>query len=118
MKEHLLMKSLELTKQIVVKLQVEGIHSWDNCNIPEVDFLKYPHRHMFHITLYKSVEDSDREIEIIMLKRKIKEYLGEEPVMFYGLSCEMIAENILKQFDADKVEVLEDNENGAVITKL
>ena len=112
------MKNIEIEKKIVVKLQVEGIHSWDNCDLPEVDFLKYPHRHMFHITLHKSVMDSDREIEIIMLKRQIKEYLGDEPVMFYGLSCEMIAERILKQFDADYVEVLEDNENGAVITKL
>jgi hypothetical protein len=112
------MKSSKLIKQVIVRLQIEGIHSWDNCNIPDVDFLKYPHRHIFHIEVGASVEDSDREIEIIMLKRRIKEYLGDEPVMFYGLSCEMIAENILKQFDADYVIVLEDNENGAKITAI
>ena len=107
-----------VSKQVIVKLQVEGIHNWENCDIKEVEFLKYPHRHIFHIELAKSVDDSDREIEIIMLKRKIKEYLGDEPVLFDGKSCEMIAENLLRVFDADYVEVLEDNENGAKITKL
>ncbi len=111
------MKSSKLTKQIIVKLQVEGLHNWENCNIPDVDFLKYPHRHIFHIELAKSVEDSDREIEIIMLKRQIKEYLGTEPVRFNGLSCEMIGEDLLNQFDADYVIVLEDNENGAKISR-
>ena len=117
MKEHLHMKSSKLIKQIIVKLQVEGLHNWEGCNIPDVDFLKYPHRHIFHIEVAKSVMDSDREIEIIMLKRQIKEYLGTEPVRFGGMSCEMIAEEILIHFDADYVIVLEDNENGAKISR-
>ena len=112
------MKNIKLLKQVIVKSQVEGVHCWSKCNIGEVNFLKNLHRHIFYIELHKSVTGSDREIEIIMLKRKIKKYLGDEPVMFNGLSCEMIAETILKEFDADLVKVLEDNENGAIITKL
>lgn len=110
------MSGSKLSKQIIVKLQVEGLHNWENCNIPEVDFLKYPHRHIFHIELWKEVEGSDREIEIIKLKRHIKKYLGDEPINFKGQSCEMIAEELIKQFAATKVIVLEDNENGACIS--
>lgn len=107
-----------LSKQVIVRLQVEGIHNWETCDINEVMFLKYPHRHIFHIELAKSVEDSDREIEIIMLKRHIKNYLGEEPVKFRSKSCEMIAEDLLNVFDADYVIVTEDGENGAKISKI
>lgn len=108
----------KLSKQVIVKLQVEGIHNWSNCDIEEVMFLKHPHRHIFHIEVAKSVEDSDREIEIIMLKRHIKTYLGDEPIMFGSKSCEMIAEELLVDFEADYVIVLEDGENGAKISKL
>ena len=106
------------TKQVIVKLQVEGIHNWSDCDIEEVIFLKDPHRHMFHIELAKSVEDSNREIEIIMLKRHIKDYLGKEPVMFGSKSCEMISEELLRDFEADYVIVLEDGENGAKISNV
>ena len=33
------------------------------------------------------------------------------------MSCENIAENLYNKFLASSVEVLEDNENGAIITK-
>ena len=106
------MKSLE----IIVKTQVEGIHRWKDCDIDEVMFLKYPHRHMFHIEMRVPVEHGDRDIEIIKLKRGINKYLGDEPVNFGNMSCEMIAEELMDVFNASYVKVLEDNENGALLT--
>ena len=58
--------------QVVVRLQVEGIHQWKDCNIEEVSFLKHPHRHIFYIECKKEVTDDNRQIEIIRLK---EEYL-------------------------------------------
>lgn len=101
--------------KIIVNLNVEGIHYWADCPLEEVSFLKYPHRHMFHIELQKRVSHNDRDIEIIMLKRDIKNYLGNEPINFEGRSCEMIAEDLLNKFEACYVKVLEDGENGAVV---
>jgi len=103
-------------KEIIVKLQVEGIHRWEDCDLPHVSFLKYPHRHNFYITIHKKVEHNDRDIEIIMFKRQVLEYLGVEPVMFGLKSCESIAEELLVKFDAVSVTVLEDNENGAIVS--
>lgn len=105
-----------LEKNIVIKLQVEGIHNWPTCNIPEVSFLCHPHRHIFHIKITKKVNHNERDIEIIMLKRQVLNYLGQQPVSFDNKSCESIAEELLIQFDATSVEVLEDNENGAIVT--
>ena len=51
---------------IIVKLQKEGIHNWDKCPFDEVDYLQYPHRHIFHIVCKKKVTHEDRDIEIIM----------------------------------------------------
>jgi len=101
--------------KIVLNLNIEGIHYWKDCDIEEVMFLQYPHRHIFHIEVQKQVSHADRDIEIIKLKREIKNWLGSEPVNFGGKSCEMIAEEILKEFDACYVKVLEDNENGAIV---
>ena len=41
---------------VIVKLQVEATHSFPKAKelFPEVDFLAYKHRHMFHITCKKS----------------------------------------------------------------
>lgn len=112
----------EFQTKVVVQTQVEGLHYWENCNIEEVSFLKYPHRHIFYIRLEKEVVHDDRDIEIIKLKRDILEYINykwfdieKNIVNFNGLSCEMIAKKLLIKFKADKVEVLEDNENGAIV---
>lgn len=103
--------------QVVVRLQVEGIHRWENCNIEEVSFLKNPHRHIFYIECKKEVTDDDRQIEIIYLKRRILAYLHVKYCVgvcqFSNNSCEMLAKELANKFELSYCSVLEDNENGA-----
>ena len=112
---------MESKNLIVVNLTVEGIHQWKDCNIDEVEYLLSLHRHNFYIKVYKEVNHLDRDIEIIRFKKQIKNYLHkrfwdiELQLCNFGiLSCEQIANIILSEFDAYSVEVLEDNENGAI----
>jgi hypothetical protein len=101
---------------IIVKLNFAALHNWPDCNIKEVDYLKYPHRHTFFITCKKAVSHNDRDIEIIMLKNSISNHLYKNYAKGFGsMSCEMIAEMLLKAFDLNYCQVLEDNENGAEI---
>ena len=114
-----------MTKTVViVKLGVDGMHNFPEAGIlfPEVGFLASPHRHIFHITLACRVTHSDRDKEFIMLKRDVQEYLKnkyyDETIrshQFNRMSCEEIAQELLDKFNADWVEVFEDNENGARI---
>jgi|TARA_R110001592_G_scaffold76711_1_gene231316 hypothetical protein len=101
---------------IIINLQHEALHQWSNCDLEGVEFLKFPHRHIFHICCKKEVTHDDRDIEIILLKRKINNYLKEMfPVTFGEMSCEMIAKLILECFQLSYCKVLEDNENGAEV---
>lgn len=113
-----------MKKKIVVKLSIDGTHQWKDCPIEEVAFLKNIHRHMFYIRLEKKVTHNDRDIEIIQLKHNILNYFKlkyyNEDLRthcFENMSCEMIAQDLLETFFADLVEVLEDNENGAILIK-
>ena len=74
----------------------------------------------FFIRLEKRVTHDDRDVEIILFKRQVQQYLEQK----YGRtgelgskSCEMIAEELLKYFDCETAEVLEDKENGAKVYK-
>jgi len=110
------MTDLKREKLVVIKLQYEGLHHWKDCNIPEVSFLKDKHRHIFYIELHKKVSHNDRDIEIIMLKREVLRYLENSFKNDFGtFSCEDIAEVLLDTFKCQFVQVLEDNENGAII---
>ena len=109
---------------IIVTLQVEGVHHWPNAKnvFPEVGFLSRAHRHIFHITAKKQVTHDDRDVEFIMFKRDIIEYLEHEYFNFesrtheFGAkSCEMLAKEILEEFDCVYVSVFEDDENGAEV---
>jgi hypothetical protein len=101
---------------IIVTLQIEGTHNWPECPFEEVSFLRHPHRHTFFITCKKKVFHSDRDIEIIMLKRSILKHLYDNfKGKFGSLSCEMIAEHLLNEFELNYCSVLEDNENGAEV---
>ena len=112
---------------VIVKLAVDACHNFPKAAelFPEVDFLSERHRHMFHFTVACKVTHSDRDKEFIMLKRDVLEYLydtyyrNESRTHEFGpRSCEMLGEEILNKFDAEWVEVWEDNENGAKVEKI
>ena len=110
--------------EVFCKIQAEGIHFWENCDIPEVNYLIYPHRHVFFITAYAEVSHDDRDIEFIKLKHQIEQYLSETYWNynirlhdFGGMSCEMIGQELLDYFNLTKIEISEDNENGMIITR-
>lgn len=110
---------------IFVTFQKEGIHSYPDA--PEgVEFLRHPHRHIFHFRVDIEVWNDDREIEFILFKRELEAQYSRETV---GLSkylhldhksCEMLADDLADYIqDAYpgrdlKIEVSEDGENGAV----
>jgi hypothetical protein len=80
---------------------------------------------MFGFRCYAKVTHTDRDEEFIMLNRKIQkllriEFSREETniLEFDSMSCEMIGEWLLEQFDnLYKVEVWEDWESGAIIER-
>lgn len=112
----------ELKTTIIISLSVEGIHRWLSAKevFPEVGFLSDYHRHMFTFKAALTVLHDDRDKEFIMFKRDIADYLKEKYYnenarchLFDYRSCEMLAKEILAEFECDWVEVWEDNENGA-----
>lgn len=100
---------------VVINFEFEGIHCWPACTLTQVMFLQHAHRHIFHVRCEKEVSHCDRDEEIILLKRSAQAYIAERfPNRDLGsLSCEMIAEELLKKFNLSSCEVLEDGENGA-----
>ena len=111
-----------MKKYIVINAVVEGLHYWENCNLPQVQYLKQPHRHQFYINCKKAVKGLDRDIEIITFKNEVVNYLKNKYFdndhncpNFGGMSCEMIAKELLETFGLNSCSVLEDNENGALV---
>lgn len=107
---------------VIASLQVAGVHFWTHCPFEEVMYLREPHRHMFHIRAVKAVTHDDRDVEIIMLKNAIRDYLQKtfksdqyDDLYFGGMSCEQIAHDIAIKFELTSCYVLEDGENGAFI---
>jgi hypothetical protein len=114
--------------EIWVRFQKEGIHKYPAAlsepALSDVQFLGYPHRHMFHFRVGIEVFHDNRDIEFIQFKRwLISLYGGEnEPVIQLDYkSCEMIADDLYEQIAARypgrniTIEVSEDNENGCIV---
>jgi hypothetical protein len=111
---------------VIVRLQVDGTHNFPAAKklFPEVGFLADMHRHLFHIEAKVEVFHDNRDKEFIMLKRDIEDYLEKkyyrpvERTHYFGpMSCEMIAREILDEFNCKSVKVWEDLENGAEIER-
>lgn len=106
-----------MIKYIKVSLDFEAVHNWPDCDIEEVSFLKQPHRHVFKIHCMKKVDHNNRDIEFIKLKREIQNYCNHHYHCknIGSMSCEDIAEELIKVFDLQTCAVLEDGENGAFL---
>ena len=87
-------KTMELgKKRIFVTFQKEGIHQYPDA--PEgVEFLKHPHRHMFHFRVEIDVFHDDREIEFILFKRELERLYSEGTLELDYKSCEMMADDL------------------------
>lgn len=116
--------SAKYKSEVYCTVIFEAIHNWPGVvNIPgleEVSYLQYPHRHRFFIRSYSRVTHSDRDVEFIWLAHQVEKFLKEKfPTGEIGaMSCEMIGELILENFDSIyKVDVSEDDENGAVMER-
>ena len=116
---------------IYVTFQKEGIHCYPAAatdpklatgDWKDVSFLAHPHRHIFRFKVTISVTHNDRDIEFIQFKRWL-ERLYDGTLELDHKSCEMLAEElgeiILEEYGYDgvylKVDVSEDDENGAVL---
>lgn len=105
---------------IWVTFQKEGIHCYPAAkDIPGVEFLSAPHRHMFHFKVKIEVFDDDRDIEFILLKRELEDLYKEGTLELNYKSCEMMARDIITYVKSKYpkrdiiVDVSEDGENGA-----
>jgi uncharacterized protein YqgQ len=109
--------------QIWVTFEKEGIHRYPAADkIPGVEFLAYPHRHMFKFRVAIDVFTDDREIEFILFKRELEQLYADKILELDYKSCEMLARELLTYITTKyinrsvTVEVSEDGENGAVIS--
>ena len=106
-------------KTIFVTFQKEGIHKYPDA--PEgVEFLQYPHRHIFHFRVELEVWHDDREVEFILLKRELEALYSEGTLDLDYKSCEMMADDLAEYIQENysgrdlTITVSEDGENGAV----
>jgi hypothetical protein len=107
---------------IWVTFQKEGIHCYPQAlNDPllkDVQFLGYPHRHMFHFRVELQVFHDDRDVEFILFKRELEKLFDNGTLSLQNQSCEMIARSLHKQIVIKYprrdivIEVSEDGENG------
>ena len=110
-----------MSKYVWCTFQFEGFHKWDGAkNIEEVSYLASKHRHIFHYRVGVEVTSNDREIEFIMLKHRLEEFVNSWDKNDMG-SCESQAERLVnfvkEKYNGAKcfAEVSEDGENGALI---
>lgn len=104
---------------IKVKTRFEGIHSWPDAP-DEVGFLRWPHRHLFHVQVELEVYHDDREVEFLLFQREIQAFIAQRPSLGSS-SCETICKDILG-YVVDHyprrnctVDVSEDGENGSSV---
>jgi hypothetical protein len=105
-------------KYIWVTYQKEGIHRYPDA--PKgVEFLRNPHRHMFHFKVQIEVFHDDRDIEFILFKRELEGLYTDGILQLDYRSCEMMADDLADYIKINYpgrhlvITVSEDGENGA-----
>lgn len=108
---------VERKKFIWVTFQKEGIHKYPDA--PQgVEFLRHPHRHMFHFHVKLEVFHDDRDVEFILFKRELEDLYKQGTLELDYKSCEMMAEDLYDYISDEYpgrdiiITVSEDGENG------
>ena len=110
-----------INRLIYVTFQKEGIHCYPAAP-DNVEFLKHPHRHIFHFRVTLSVTHNDRDVEFILFKRELESLYSDGAMLMNYKSCEMLGEELIEYISNKypnrqiQVEVSEDGENGAIIS--
>lgn len=108
-----------MKREIIVSTRITGLHYWAEAP-EEVEFLRFPHRHVFHVKVGIPVLHNDREREFFIEQGKLEAALSDHwsnNPDNVG-SCEMICEAILNTLTHVRwVQVEEDGENGARIDR-
>ena len=109
---------LKPNKTIWVTFQKEGIHCYPDA--PKgVEFLRHPHRHMFHFKVEIEVFHDDRDVEFILFKRELENLYETGTLQLDYRSCEMMADELADYIRINyanrrlTITVSEDGENGA-----
>ena len=108
--------------QIWVTFKKEGIHKYPAAltepALEDVQFLGYPHRHIFHFKVWITVNHNDRDIEFIQFKRWLESLYSDGTLQLDYKSCEMIADDLAVIINEKypsrsfTIDVSEDGENG------
>ena len=85
-----------MIRTIIIRTRFVALHYWPGCDIPEVEFLKHPHRHEFHVEVEIQVGHTDRQKEFFVCKKELNNFVKKwEQCALCAMSCEMFAEDIL-----------------------
>ena len=110
--------------EVFFRLQLEGLHFWPGATeLPEVAYLANPHRHVFHVSGTHAVTHDDRDVEFIMVQHQVREafkQFWDDDLLLYNfgkMSCEAIGSWLMTLFPFTSIEVSEDGENGARLTR-
>lgn len=107
---------------IFVTTKIEGLHRYPAAP-DEVSYLRNLHRHLFGVKVKIEVFHNDRDLEFIMVKHVVENYLNAIFSMkVESISCEMIANDLYEvlkgRYGKDRliqIEVDEDSENGVIL---
>lgn len=105
--------------RVFATTRFEGFHRWPAAP-EEVAFLRDLHRHVFHVRVEVEVQHDDRDVEFILLGRRVK---GEVQAILATQdtscwSCERWARELVQRLDLCRCEVSEDGENGSVVERV
>jgi hypothetical protein len=111
----------DIIRSIYIQSQFSALHRWAQAPMA-VGFLTHWHRHIFKVRIDLWVTGNDRDLEFFMVQEELNTVLKQWEGCEVEKSCEMFCESILYALENDyptlfRVEVSEDGENGAVLTR-
>lgn len=119
---------VKVDRKIYVTFQKEGIHKYPAAltdpKLADVQFLGWPHRHIFHFKVWVSVSHDNREREFIQEKRFMESLYSDGVLELDYKSVEMMADDLYEKL-AERyagenrtvwIDISEDGENGCFIT--